>query len=266
MRRIRIMSGELIDRQYAGRDYRNQRVDLRETIVLPDGDIALKTDPDLIKTYFGAYALKHKVIPFETIENGKKSTSWASPSEVVLHNVRIYENPEIHGTDIIVVVQENNPLYTFRSMAKELGYYPFLTNSYYTKNERHKNNIAIGSKEFRKFDHIVKYDPKNLARSRFFGTTSPTNLITEGNNTTFGVELETADGFLGLESYFDLNVKCVYDGSLKDADGHAYGGEYVTGVLRGDLGFNQVNKICKELSKISTVNARCGKHTCHLQK
>ena len=258
MRRIRTMAGELIDRKYAVRDYKNNVIDLRYSIQTIGGSIASNDDPAVIKTYFNNYEIVDKCYQLVYIEHGITRVSHTTLSEIHKYNNDVFSAPEINGTDNLVHL--NPDQYTFKSMAKELGYYYHMVNECYVRKEVNKALFSTSNKEFRKFDNTVKYDPKKLPRSRFFGTASPTNLITEGNNTKFGVELETADGFLTLPNFFDLNVKCVYDGSLKDSDGHAYGGEYVTGILRGDLGFNQVNKICKELIKVSTINSKCGMH------
>lgn len=91
------------------------------------------------------------------------------------------------------------------------------------------------------------------------GMKSPSYAITEGMNYTFGIELEVSRGFIPVwKAYYDqLNVTCVRDGSLNDGNG---GAEYVTGVLTGDTGFNQVQNLCLELSKRSRVNNTCGMH------
>ena len=109
-----------------------------------------------------------------------------------------------------------------------------------------------------KFDSIK---PEILIRNTKLGVYSPTNLILEGKNYTFGLELETCLGKVPAEEYEDLNVSCIYDGSLKDDDGVARGGEYVTGVLVGDSGINQLRKIVHTLLKNQCkVNHRCSVH------
>lgn len=100
-----------------------------------------------------------------------------------------------------------------------------------------------------------------LKRNIELGTSSPTFRVFEGKKHTFGLEIETSNGFVPDHLYSDLNVSCVYDGSLKDDDGVARGGEYVTGVLTGDAGVNQVKKLMNTLVETNCeVNNKCSVH------
>lgn len=77
----------------------------------------------------------------------------------------------------------------------------------------------------------------------------------------FGVEIETISG--RLPKYLDnfLFYSAVHDGSLRDPEtGETYGGEYITDVLQGDLGLQQLKKLCYELTKRCLVDKRCGNH------
>lgn len=99
-------------------------------------------------------------------------------------------------------------------------------------------------------------------KSQFhYGIDSPTYLISEGKKYTFGIELETCRGYLPIYLDNKLNYTCEYDGSLKDEAGNAYGGEYITGVLKGDMGFKHLKLLCSELSKRCSVNYKCGYHS-----
>lgn len=114
---------------------------------------------------------------------------------------------------------------------------------------------------YHKFNNVFKYDPKDIKKSIEMGTFSPTFRITEGKKHTFGVELETSIGILQPWHYKDLNIDAVHDGSLRGPNGEdPTGGEYVTGILTGDMGFNQINKICSILSKRCEIDKRCGVH------
>ena len=100
-----------------------------------------------------------------------------------------------------------------------------------------------------------------LQRNLSLGVQSLTNIILENKNYTFGLEIETSEGLLNEKDYDDLNVVCVYDGSLKAPDGIAYGGEYVTGVLKGDAGINQVRRLVNVLiANNCKVNNLCSIH------
>ena len=126
------------------------------------------------------------------------------------------------------------------------------------KNFKEDNNIKY---QYHRFNNIYEFNPKDIVKSTKFGTFSPTFRITEGKKYTFGVELETSIGRLFRHDYYDLNVQSVHDGSLRGPNGEdPTGGEYVTGVLTGDMGFNQINKLCSVLSKKCEIDKRCGVH------
>lgn len=100
-----------------------------------------------------------------------------------------------------------------------------------------------------------------LKRNIDVGVSSPTSFILEGLNYTFGLEIETFKGLVPEIDYKDLNVTCLYDGSLKDEDGVAKGGEYVTGVLQGDAGINNLKKLINTLIKNGCeINHLCSIH------
>ena len=92
-----------------------------------------------------------------------------------------------------------------------------------------------------------------LEHNKRWGTDSPTFTISNGMQYTFGVEMETDSGYLENDVWNTLNLSGVYDGSIN-------GTEYVTGVLKGDYGFNHLNKICKELSIDHQLRQNCGVH------
>lgn len=100
----------------------------------------------------------------------------------------------------------------------------------------------------------------NLKDQLKYGIKSTSYTVTEGKRYTFGLEIETSNGY--LPEYLDksLNYEAVHDGSLRDENGNVMGGEYVTGVLVGDSGFLQLKKLCNELAKRCQVNHRCGVH------
>ena len=69
---------------------------------------------------------------------------------------------------------------------------------------------------------------------------------------TFGVEIETCDGYMDFQN--ELNLKAVSDGSID-------GKEYVTGCLKGNSGVNMLQAICKKLSYFNcSVDSSCGIH------
>lgn len=94
-----------------------------------------------------------------------------------------------------------------------------------------------------------------------FGLDSNTHLITEGLKYTFGVEIEMADCCFPPHFFTDMNIKVEKDGSIKNTRGEKYGPEVITGVLKGDKGFEHLQYICTELAKRSEINYTCGIHT-----
>lgn len=98
------------------------------------------------------------------------------------------------------------------------------------------------------------------------GTDSYTYLAFEGIDFSYGLELETVSGCiytseLSKGNHEDLNFAGVFDGSLRDEDGSGpWGQEYITGVLKGDAGLIQANKIVNLLSKYCTVDSRTAFH------
>lgn len=94
-----------------------------------------------------------------------------------------------------------------------------------------------------------------------YGAYSPTFLITEGKKFSFGIELETSAGYISDYHRKDLNMQCVYDGSILDDNGRKHiGGEYVTGVLSGDNGLRHLYKITNTLSARCSLNNTCSVH------
>lgn len=102
------------------------------------------------------------------------------------------------------------------------------------------------------FDNKRSYRSNNtLSYHKTYGTNSPTFSISNGMRYTFGVEIETSRG--RLDSWDELNLASVYDGSTS-------GPEYVTGVLKGDYGFNHLKDICEAIAEDHEINKRCGIH------
>jgi len=119
---------------------------------------------------------------------------------------------------------------------------------------------SIGGRKYERFSHphVNKDSYQDCMK---FGTISPTNLISEGKSYTFGVEIETYKGFIPTYVRRNLNMDCQYDGSIRNDKGEKdTGGEYTTGVLKGDNGFAHLYKICYELSRRCAINNTCSVH------
>jgi hypothetical protein len=99
-----------------------------------------------------------------------------------------------------------------------------------------------------------RYNEKSY--KAFQGTTGKRNTykMTEGMEYTFGVEFETKCGKIPPHLRSLLDIKCVRDGSVR-------GGEYVTGVLKGDEGFEKLGFIIEQLNMYNhKVDHKCGLH------
>lgn len=140
---------------------------------------------------------------------------------------------------------------------------------YYRSYFIHKNSITETSYNIYKILSYSTYknpfDKKELTLSEKYnlGIKSPTFSITEGINYKFGVELEVSHGNLPLWKVIEdnLNLSCVRDGSIRRDNSDDNGGpEYVTGVLSGDTGIQQLQRICLELAKRTRVNKTTGLH------
>lgn len=112
---------------------------------------------------------------------------------------------------------------------------------------------------------IPDEDRKALMQRNYnFGVESPTYKMFEGLKYTFGIEMETSSGRLTDNDTQGLNLKCEFDGSLRETPDQrkedVLGGEYITGVLKGDAGMYQLQKIANKLSDKCTINSKCGVH------
>lgn len=112
---------------------------------------------------------------------------------------------------------------------------------------------------YRKVKNSLSSPKGDLKNDYLMGVKSPTYKITEGKKYKFGLEFETIYG--RLPEYLDnyLNYNAVHDGSLRGPDGEdPLGGEYVTGVLTGDMGFLQTKRLTYELTRRCKIDKRCG--------
>jgi len=119
---------------------------------------------------------------------------------------------------------------------------------------RRNNNISYFDYKYIKDEDIIKNEIRK-------GSFSKTDIITEQKGYSFGVEIETSAGRVPEYIAQHLNFKTEYDGSIRhERKGKAFGGEYVTGVLRGDSGFIQLSKILRVLNTRCEINKTCSVH------
>lgn len=115
----------------------------------------------------------------------------------------------------------------------------------------------LGNMFVRKWEQFnnPKYFPKLLAKN------PKSNRLSEGKDYTFGVEIETYDGFIPKHIRSRLAMSSCYDGSIRDSNNtKSTGGEYVTEVLRYDIGFKHLNDILFEIARRCKINKTCSIH------
>jgi len=130
--------------------------------------------------------------------------------------------------------------------------------AYDFKNKKRKNNIGMQinslylEREAKRKGESLRSE---LKTKNELGVTSRTYVASEGLKYSFGVELETSKGCVNLQDYFinKLNLSSLRDGSVE-------GSEYVTGILKGDSGFNQLYRTTTVLNRQNKVDKTCGMH------
>jgi hypothetical protein len=129
------------------------------------------------------------------------------------------------------------------------------TGNFYHKDDLISKDILIKQNDilYRKHKSVKSF--KNLVANK-----PMTYIKMLGKKYTWGVEIETSSGYLPKHLDKKLVYDAVHDGSLRDENGNVFGGEYVTSVLYGDLGLQQLKMLCNELSKRCMINKRCGVH------
>lgn len=135
----------------------------------------------------------------------------------------------------------------------------------YANNKYRPFNNIIKKNKYLDNDLLDEESKKELLkRDLDFGVRTLTNKIFEGLNYTFGVEFETMSGRVNEKEAEDLNLLCEFDGSLREFPDQkkedVLGSEYVTGVLIGDSGMYQIQKITNILSKKCTIGPKAGLH------
>lgn len=136
--------------------------------------------------------------------------------------------------------------------------------NYKFKEDFYNDSLFRSKEEVKPFEKKLKtqYRKHKCDVGLFFDSIKdkPNTFInTFGKKYSFGLEIETISGY--LPRYLDnfLYYSAVHDGSLREADGSGpFGGEYVTDILKGDLGLKQLKRLCYELSRRCLVDKRCG--------
>jgi len=162
--------------------------------------------------------------------------------------------------NLIPVINENR-VTSFVSSVDQLKDIPNIIEHFPSGHFCHKVlEKKLSIHPYEQFTH-PKFDKASYKESMKFGSISPTNIISEGKPYSIGIEIETFSGYIPVWLRKNLNIDCQYDGSIRDANGNKdTGGEYTTGVLRGDNGFAHLYKIVYELSRRCKINNTCSIH------
>ncbi len=173
-----------------------------------------------------------------------------------LHNMTTY----VQVTPDIPYKRSSATYTETEAIAKEFGYKESVYGGFYY-DPKYVSASKLPTKPI-KYKQFPKPIIGNSRKERIkFGEYSPTDMISEGKGYTIGYEIETSKGYVPMYVAKNLNMLCVYDGSIRDDNGNKHsGGEYVTGVLRGDAGFKHLYEILKQLSKRCEINKTCSFH------
>jgi hypothetical protein len=119
-------------------------------------------------------------------------------------------------------------------------------------------------KKFKEYNYLkFKFDTKQEAIEA--GSVSTSFLAFNGYKNTFGVELETSEGYFPESTFAKYHIRVEKDGSVyTDEDNKnndtKYGGEVITSVLQGDNGLIKLQELVAELAKRAKINSTAGVH------
>lgn len=113
--------------------------------------------------------------------------------------------------------------------------------------------------DYNKFNNSIFKSTGDLSLDFFYGLNSPTFSTTFQMRYSFGVEVECVTSYLPANLSKAFNVSCVRDGSIGGSRTQG-GPEYVTGILKGDAGILQLQKLVNFLSPRSSIDRTCGIH------
>lgn len=124
--------------------------------------------------------------------------------------------------------------------------YPKLKKLAYNADEDNNHYLQI-IQEYNKNKHRIPRSGLTQQAAKLLGPFS------------FGVELETCNGFIPPHMLGPLGVVPLKDGSLRDENGkEPY--EYTTIPLSGELGLETLKLLCEELNKRCEINQKCSLH------
>lgn len=162
---------------------------------------------------------------------------------------RVFENLHNEFRTTFIISEE---------VAIKAGYWECLNSGYFYKTgtasefKDHKRG-PINYEGRIKLTERPGQTPQSIPQNTRYGLASATYSKSEGKRYSFGVEVETSQGFIPVHVRHRMNVACMRDASIT-------AGEYVTGILTGDQGFIHLRSIITELAKRCEVDSKTGIH------
>lgn len=212
------------------------------------------------------YQEKKFMLTFINSENTKKT--YSSLESYVKTNIKSKE-------EVVIFNPENRIIFDSIETAEKNNYYSPIESRENIELGTINNCLILVVRQFSKkpvknSSSRHKYMDVNFTRkkttnsmlNRKYGVESTTFVGTGGLDYTFGVEIETCSGYMPTAIYnlYGLNLSATKDGSLRDDDGVIRGGEYVTGVLVGDSGLENLYRSLKQINNRCFIDKRCGIH------
>lgn len=251
---------------------------IKKNVVIYKGNEYDLSHPSILKDHLSNeyFHIIESVKIYNSLIVRKNSvTSARSPVYIKSQNLEKY----IEGNNIIKVLYGTDNEYLFATSNFynngdcNLRFVP--TDNIYCDETYFKNNYSLN--KFRPFNNIVKKNndiyneyldesskKELIKRDLDFGVRTLTNKIFEGLEYTYGIELETMSGRVNEKEAENLNLLCEFDGSLREHPDQrkedVLGSEYVTGVMIGDSGMYQIQKILNVLSEKCTIGQKAGLH------
>ncbi len=250
MRRKRDFNGNLHDRELLEK-ISDGRWCLKEEVVICDGVTYHKNDPFIITDVFDGNLVHQNncVAVITDIKESSKGLLFETKFTKKENNKLLL--PFVYKGSIIFVLNEKVFEDSSVKVVEDFKLGCFKLKSDYADHKEYA--------DYKEYENSIKYSKDKFYNFKY-GMDSPTYLISEGKSYTFGVEIETSYGLMPSYIRDNFNFKCVYDGSLKDDAGHAHGGEYVSGVLKGDKGFEHLKDFLYQASRRCQINAKAGVH------
>ncbi len=172
---------------------------------------------------------------------------------------------EHYDTLPILMHRSLGPIYALsKEEAIANGYEECISDGcFYNDGYNKQRDLEAQPGNYNKYKNIVQQTIKYCDKQTQikYGVESNSYLLTDGLKYTFGCELEFSKLYIPTYLKYKYNMECMRDGSLnKHIPGNVGGPELVTGIFKGDAGFNHLQDICIEASSRCVIDKQCGVH------